>query len=300
MAIKVGRAALASAKLPPSNVKWVIHCGSGYQGSPGWPVHHHIQHGVIGREGNALEIRQFCAGGLTSWVVADGLVRSGSAVICTGADNWSWEDRFATSRSVGGDAFSDASHAALLSGQDGFAKLLGIGHASCPEQSQWWRTREAFWEHATGTDFRAMVSRVIDGSTRDSARDTFKMLVGAVTAALTDANLSPQYVTHFVPHSTHSGEPYRSLAKAVDLPWTDSLHQNNLDHGYLGVSTQPAGLLRLAKDGALSTDSIVLLLAAEYGLSATAVVLRIARSPVLSVDGQVETMSTPGARAGDQ
>jgi 3-oxoacyl-[acyl-carrier-protein] synthase III len=294
MAIQVGRAALAAAELPPSDVNWVIHAGSGYQGSPGWPVHHHIQHGVIGREGNAMEIRKSCAGGLTSWVVADGLARSGNAVICTGADNWSWEDRFATSRTLRWIAFSDVAHAAVLSPRSGFAKILGIGHASCPDRSPWWQTREAFWEHATGADFRDVVSRVIDGRTTESARETFYMLVRAVTAALADANLSPQYVTHFVPHSTHSGEPYRSVAKAVGLPWADSLHQHNLDHGYLGVSTQPVGLLRLAKDGSLTADSIVLLLAVEHDVSATAIAVRISRPPTLSTDGPVATMSNPG------
>jgi 3-oxoacyl-[acyl-carrier-protein] synthase-3 len=296
LAIQAGRAALAAAELPASDVAWLIHCGAGLQGSPGWPVHHHIQQGVLGRDGNALEIRQYCAGGLTSWVVADGLARAGNTVICTGADNWSWEDRFATSRSVGGVAFSDAAHAAVLSRGGGFAKILGIGQASCPEQAQYWRTREAFWEHATMADFRASVSRVAGSRTRDSVRDIFQMFVRAVTMALKEANLSPQYVTHFVPHSSRSGEPFLSVAKAVGLPWADSLHQNNLDHGYLGVSTQSVGLVQLAKDGSLSTDSIVLFLASEYGLSATAIAVRIVRPPVVSIDGSLECLSDPDTR----
>jgi hypothetical protein len=94
-------------------------------------------------------------------------------------------------------------------------------------------------------------------------------------------------VTHFVPHSSTSGEPYRFVAKAVGLPWAESLYQNNLDHGYLGVSTEVAGLVQLAESGELQADSIVLLLAAEYQLSATAVVLHIIRPPAVSVDGVV-------------
>ena len=294
MAIRAGRAALAGAAVAPAEVEWVIHCGSGYQGSTGWPVHHHIQHGIIGRAGNALEIRQYCAGGLTSWAVAEGLVCAGNAVICTGADNWSWEDRFATSRSVGGAAFSDVAHGAVLSSRQGFAKILGIGTASCPEQSWPWRTRDAFWEHATMADFRSAFSRVAGGGTPESMRDSYAMMCRAVSAALTNAHLSPQYVTHFVPHSSRSGEPYRSLARTVGLPWEESLHQNNLDHGYLGVSTQPAGLVQLAKEGTLGPDSIVLLLAAEYALSATAIVLHIASAPVVSIDGPVKCVSGNG------
>lgn len=279
-----------ATELPPSDVDWLIHCGSGYQGSMGWPVHHHIQHGVIGNHGNAVEVRQYCAGGLTSWLVADRLAASGNAVICTGADNWSWDDRCAASRSVGGEPFSDVAHAAVLSTRGGFAKILGTGTASCPEQAQPWRTQEAFWEHATMADFRATLVRVAGSRTSGSARESFDMLVHAAMTALKDAQISPQYVTHFVPHSSRTGEPYRSLAKAIDLPWEDSLHQNNLDNGYLGVSTQPAGLLQLAATGSLGADSIVLLLAAEYQLSATAIVLRVTRPPAVSIDGPVHTL----------
>ena len=96
-------------------------------------------------------------------------------------------------------------------------------------------------------------------------------------------------MTHFVPHSSASGEPYRSVAKTVGLPWAESLHRNSLDHGYLGVSTEVAGLVYLAKSDALQADSIVLLLAAEYQLSATALLLRIIRPPLVSVDGHIRT-----------
>jgi 3-oxoacyl-[acyl-carrier-protein] synthase III len=113
------------------------------------------------------------------------------------------------------------------------------------------------------------------------------MMMQAVTTALTQTHISPQYVTHFVPHSSTSGEPYRSVAKAVDLPWAESLHQNDLDHGYLGVSTEVTGLVHLAESGSLHADSIVLLLAAEYQLSATAVLLRIIEPPVVSIDGVI-------------
>lgn len=291
MAIQAGRAALAASTSQPSDVGWVIHCGSGYQGCAGWPVHHHVQDGIVGRHGNAFELRQYCAGGLTSWVVADSLTSSGDAVICTGADNWSWDDRFVTSRSVGGEPFSDVAHAAVISPGTGFARILGTATASCPEQSGPWRTRDAYWEHAGRDDFRAAYSRAVGARTPEANRDSFRMLMHAVTTALTQTRLSPQYVTHFVPHSSTSGEPYRSVAKAVGLPWAESLQQHNLDHGYLGVSTEMAGLVHLAEAGDLHADSIVLLLAAEYQLSATAVILAIVEPPVVSADGHIRTVA---------
>jgi 3-oxoacyl-[acyl-carrier-protein] synthase III len=289
MAIQVGGATLAAAASAPSDVGWVIHCGAGYQGSQGWPVHHHIQDGIVGRHGTAFELRQYCAGGLTAWVVADSMTACGRTVICTGADNWSWGDRFATSRAVGGEAFSDVAHATIISPQTGFAKILGTATASCPEQSGPWRTREAYWEHASMDDLRAAFSCAVGSWTSDNTRDSFQMLVRAAMAALTAARLGPKYVTHFVPHSSATGEPYRSVARCVGLPWEESRHQNNLDHGYLGVSAEVAGLIQLAESGELDADSIVLLLAAEYMLGATAVVLRIIRPPAVSVDGVVHT-----------
>lgn len=289
MAIQAGRAALSVAGSAPSDIGWVIHCGSGYQGSAGWPVHHHIQDGIIGRHGNAVELRQYCAAALTSWVIADPMTSCGSAVICTGADNWSWDDRFVTSRSVGGEPFSDVAHAAVISPHTGFARILGTGSASCPEQSDLWRTRQAYWEHAGRDDFRDAYSRAVGYRTLDANRDSFRMIMQAVTTALTEAHLSPQYVTHFVPHSSASGEPYRAVAKVMDLPWAESLHQNNLEHGFLGVSTEVAGLVHLAESGELQADSIVVLLAVGYQLSATAVVLRIIRPPVVAVDGLIRT-----------
>lgn len=289
MAIQVGRATLAAAGSAPVDIGWVIHCGSSYQGSAGWPVHHHIQDGIVGRHGNALELRQYCAGGLTSWMMADPITSAGGAVLCTGADNWSWDDRFVVSRSVGGVPFSDVAHAAVISPRAGFAKILASATASCPDQSDSWLTREAFWEHTARADYRAAYSRAVDSRTSDANRDSFGMLIQAVTTALSQGHLSPQYVTHFVPHSSDSGEPYRSVAKVVGLPWDESLHQNNLDHGYLGVSVPMAGLMRLAESGELQADSIVLLLATEYQLSATAIVLHIIRPPVVCVDGLVHT-----------
>jgi 3-oxoacyl-[acyl-carrier-protein] synthase III len=290
MAIQVGSATLAAGASEPSDVGWVIHCGSGYQGSAGWPVHHHIQDGVVGGQGTAFELRQYCAGGLTSWVIADSMASAGSTVICTGADNWSWDDRFVISRSVGGPPFSDVAHATVVSPRAGFAKILGTATASCPEQSGPFRTREAYWEHASRDDFQAAFSRAARCRTPDTNRRTFHMMAHAAKSALAEAHLSPQYVTHFVPHnSSCSGEPFRSVAKAIDLPWAESLHQHSLDHSDLGVSTEVASLVQLTKSAELQSNSIVLLLATGYALTATAVVLRIIRSPVTSVDGIIHT-----------
>ncbi|MCV7168390.1 hypothetical protein H7I41_00490 [Mycobacterium manitobense] len=289
MAIRAGRAALAAGAIAPSQVGWVLHSGSGVQGSTGWPLHHHVQHGIVGSVGNAVEVRQYCAGGLTSWAIADRLAETGGDVVCTGADNWSWTDRFATSRSVGGEPFSDAAHAAVVSTGGGFAQILGWGTASCPEQSDAWRTREAFHETATMADYASTLEGVGRGRTSEDTRSSFRMLQRAATTALAKAALSPRYVTHFVPHSSHGGEPYRRLARVLGLPWAESLHEIALGHGYLGVSCQAAGLMHLAESQLLFQDSIVLLLAAEYLLSATAVVLYINRPPEVSTDGPTLT-----------
>lgn len=88
------------------------------------------------------------------------------------------------------------------------------------------------------------------------------------------------FIESIGPHGSGSEEPYRSIAKAVGPPWPELLRDNNLGHGYVGVTTH------LAETVQLHQDSIVLLLAAEYQLSATAVLLGVIRRPPVSVDGQ--------------
>ena len=291
MAVQAGRAALGAAGARADQVRWVLHAGVGPQGSQGWPVHHHIQNGIVGCHGNALEMKQNCAGGLTSWLVASRLLDTAGYSICTGADNWSWSDRLATCRTVGGEPFSDVAHATVISPGGGFAKLLGSGTASCPGLADDWRVHETFWENTNGGDFHDAYARATTARSEESTRASFRMFVCAARAALADARLSPQYVTHFVPQGSDSGQPFRLLTKSLGLPWSHELHQHTLDHGYLGASTHANGLVFLAEAGSLKADSIVLLLAAEYQLSATAIVLRVIRRPRAAVDGMARVIA---------
>jgi 3-oxoacyl-[acyl-carrier-protein] synthase III len=292
MAVEVGRAALAAAEVGVQRVQWVVHAGVGPQGSQGWPIHHYIQNGIVGRHGNALEVKQNCAGGLTSWLVAAGLIDGDGVSICTGADNWAWADRLSVVRVSGGEPFSDAACAAIVGLGKGFAKVLGSATASDPGQADDWRIGEAFWETATTVGgFGRAYSSATEARSEESNRESFRMFVAAVRGALAEAQVSPQYVTHFVPQASDSGHPFRLLAKVLDLPWHDGLHEHNVDHGYFGVSTHVDGLVYLAEAGCLKRDSIVLLLAAEYQLSATAIVLRVTRPPRVSVAGMVRVIS---------
>lgn len=291
MAVEAGRAALSACDVSPERVGWVLHGGSGYQGPMGWPVHHRVQDGIVGANGNALELKQYCAGGLTALVVGGGLLRDvDEAVVCTGADNWSWGDRLAATRSIGGEPFADVAHAALLSRSAGFARVLGHGTTSVPVQAEHWRTRERFWEHATLDDYEATYRRAVASSTPDSRRDSAQAIARTVGLALHDANVTPESVTHFVPHASSTGEPYRAFATAMGLPWSEDLHQRQLDYGYLGVSNPFAGLAFHAENG-LPVASIVLLLAVEYQMGATAIVLEVVREPTVTIVGEVKVVS---------
>jgi 3-oxoacyl-[acyl-carrier-protein] synthase III len=291
MAVRTGKAALSAAEANPEKVQWVLHAGVGPQGSQGWPVHHHIQHGIVGSHGNALELKQNCAGGLTSWLMASRLLDDGQFSICTGADNWSWCDRLANARVLGGEPFSDVAYATVLSRTGGFAKFLGSGSASYPELADDWRIHETYWQNTSKDDFHAAYVQATTARSDESVRESYRMFVRAVRAALADARLSPQYVTHFVPQGADNGQPYRALADLVGLPWSVELQEHTLDHGYLGVSTQADALVHLAETGSLRRDSIVLLLAAEYQLGATAIVLRIKHRPQVVADGMMRVIS---------
>ena len=291
MAVDVGRQALAASGSRAADIRWVLHSGSGAQGALGWPLHHAIQHGVVGAHGNAMELKQYCAGGLTAWVVGSGLMDPGGAVLCTGADNWSFGDRFITTRSRGGEPFSDVAHAAVLSREGGFAKILGTGAASCADQSDAWQTRESYWEQSTLDDFGVAFGRAAAARTPQRDRASFAMIVAAITGALKAAGISSQYVSGFVPHSLGGGGLGRAVAKATGLPWSSTLQDAYLEHGYLGVSTAAFGLVHLAASDTLAPASIVVLLAVEYLLSATAVVLEVVRAPVLSESAGIRTIA---------
>ncbi|OBA57207.1 hypothetical protein A5647_24325 [Mycobacterium sp. 1100029.7] len=291
MAVRAGRAALAAADARVDRLQWLVHAGVGPQGSQGWPVHHHIQNAIVGCHGNALEMKQNCAGGLTSWLLVARLLDKAGYSICTGADNWSWSDRFANAKTVGGEPFSDIAYATVISYAGGFAKLLGTGSASCPNLADDWRLHETFWENTNADDFQRAYARATAARSLDSIRESVRMFMCAIRAALADAKLSPQYVTHFVPQGSASGQPFRSLANLLGLPWSEELHEHTLDHGYLGVSTHADGLIYLAQTGSLKADSIVMLLAAEYELSATAVVLQVVRPPRVSTDGTIQVIA---------
>jgi hypothetical protein len=116
------------------------------------------------------------------------------------------------------------------------------------------------------------------------------MIRNAIRLALDDAGVAPPEVTHFVPPSSRTGQPYRHLARSIGLPWSEDLYQFHLEHGYLSVSAQAAALVRLAEAGSLTTGSTVLLAATEYNVSATAMVLRISRSPEVLARQRVTTV----------
>lgn len=291
MAIEAGRAALAATDRAENEVEWVVHTGSGLQAGIGWPMHHYVQHGIIGNHGNALEIKQYCAGGLSSWLVASGLLSGDGVSICTGADNWSWGDRFITSRMTGGEPFSDVAHAVVLSRHSGFASILGAGSASCPAQAEDWRTREYFWQETRLNDYRAAYARAIENRSESKSRQSVRMLGRALGDALNTASVTPEHVDFFIPHSSATGQPYKLLANAVGLPWSQSLYDYSLDCGYLGVSTQAQGLIYLIESGQLFPGAVVVMLASEYQLSATAIVVRIERVPVAIKSGRVTVVS---------
>jgi 3-oxoacyl-[acyl-carrier-protein] synthase III len=278
MAIESGRPAVEYCGIEPDRFDWLIHTGSGPQGTRSWPAHHAIQSALLGSHGNAFEVRQFCAGGLSSWVLAQRLRHSDRAVVCTAADNWSWTDRFAVSRKHRGEPGADVASVAVI-GPDGFAQLLGAGDASCPEHADAWFTDDRYWELQPNEEFRGVYARALSSQTAASVSALINMIGKAIQLALDDADVQPSEVTHFVVPSSRTGQPFRHVARRIGLPWSGDLYRFHLEHGYLSVSSQAAALVSLAKAEELTVGSTVLLTAVEYNVSATALVLRITRSP---------------------
>jgi hypothetical protein len=98
MAVEVDRAAFASADVDAHEMQWVLHAAVGPQEGPGRPVHGHIQNGIVGSNGNALQVKQNCAVTFTTWVFAAQLTEEAGVSVCAGAGTWSSTDRFAVPR----------------------------------------------------------------------------------------------------------------------------------------------------------------------------------------------------------
>jgi 3-oxoacyl-[acyl-carrier-protein] synthase III len=286
MAIEAGVPAIERCGIPVDRFDWLVHAGSGPQGTRSWAAHHAVQAALIGAHGNALELRQFCAGGLTSWLVADGMRRGDRAVVCTAADNWSWTDRFAASRRDGGEPGADVASAAVI-GPSGFARIIGHGNASRPEHAEAWRSDDRFWRDQPAEEYRRAYATAMSRQTVASVAALVALIREAITAAIDTAGIGAADVTHFVPPSSRSGEPYRHVARALGLPWDDGLYRFHLDHGYLSVSAPAAAMLTLCRAGALTPGAVVLLVATEYNISATAVALRIVATPTVAARDSV-------------
>ena len=193
------------------------------------------------------------------------------------------------SRSIGGEPGADLASAAVI-GPDGFARILGYGNASCPEHAEAWYSDDRYWELQPNEEFSAVYARAVSSQTSSSVAALVEMIRNAMLSALDDAGVSPSDVTHFVAPSSRTGEPYRHLAGEIGLPWSDDLYKFHLEHGYLSVSAQAAALARLAEAGSLTEGSTVLLVATEYNVSTTAMVVRMSRSPEVLVRDQVTTV----------
>jgi 3-oxoacyl-[acyl-carrier-protein] synthase III len=289
MAIEAGRPAVENCGIEPDRFDWLIHAGSGPQSTRAWPAHHAIQSALLGSHGNAFEVRQFCAGGLSSWVLAQRMRDGDRAIMCTAADNWSWTDRFAVSRNTFGEPGADLASAAVI-GPNGFAQIVGSGSASCPDHAQMWYSDDRYWELQPNEEFRAVYAQAVHSQTRSTMSALVKMVDRAIRSALDDAKVQPSEVTHFVAPGSRFGQPYRHLARVIGLPWNNDLHRFHLEHGYLSVSGPAATLVNLAKAGALTAGSTVLLTATEYNVSTTALVLRVTRSPQLVAQDLVTTL----------
>ena len=224
MAIEAGRPAVENCTFEPDLFDWLIHAGSGPQGTRSWPAHHAIQSALLGSNGNAFEVRQFCAGGLLSWVVAERMRHGDRAVVCTAADNWSWTDRFAVSRNDSGEPGADLASAAVV-GPTGFGQILGSGNADRPEAAEAWRSDDRYWELQPNEEYRDIYARALASQTASSVSAMIQMMRKAIQCALDDAGVEAADVTHFVPPSSRTGQPYRHVARRLGLPWSDDLYQ---------------------------------------------------------------------------
>ncbi|WP_157896299.1 hypothetical protein [Mycobacteroides chelonae] len=158
-----------------------------------------------------------------------------------------------------------------------------------PELADEWKPHDRYWENIDLDQFGATLGGVMQGRNTSSTLEFATLALQVVNTALGRARIRGQDVSYFIPPpGAGSGGIYHRLASISGLPWTPSIQDFYLDHGYLAGAAQAAALIDLCDE--LHAGATVLMMATEYNVGCTAVILRIQSDPVRQNAGQVNAI----------
>jgi 3-oxoacyl-[acyl-carrier-protein] synthase-3 len=220
-----------------------------------------------------FDISAACSGFLYGYIVADGLIRSGSArhVLVAGAETLSrvvnWEDR---STCV---LFGDGAGAAVVSANDSDERGL-LAHTWGADGS----LAELLWQPAGGTRMPATRESVDERkhTVHMAGNEVFKYAVRAMDRAVTEvieaAGVDPDTIDLFVPHQANL-RIIRAAALRAGVP-DEKTFVNLGTHGNVSAASIPMALTQAVDEGRIGRGSLVLSAAFGAGFTWAAALYR--------------------------
>ncbi|MGH3723715.1 MAG: 3-oxoacyl-[acyl-carrier-protein] synthase III C-terminal domain-containing protein [Mycobacterium sp.] len=283
-----------------------FHCGTLYQGEHLWPMHNSLQRSVLGREsaGAAAEIRQFCSGGLFGVMLADAVLEagwSGDYAMVTGGDSIFYFDRYeyAASPVVEGSLLGDNAFCAILSKNDGFARILSGAARSHNASADAMRSRaDHGLDDPVFPDLARYLARFEGHNARDpeaaarNAMASFRSAIATVIECYERVGIDPSEIDVFAPCFIEPSYVTELIAKQSQLKPNPALHEFGTRFGHLTVSDFCVNLAYLMNNKIAKVGDLVMLFSAGNFVNSAAVLVRIEKDATLPINVSVEPTTT--------
>jgi 3-oxoacyl-[acyl-carrier-protein] synthase-3 len=274
MAIRVGRQALARARVDPAEVSLLLHAFVWYQGLDFWSPASYIHQALLGDNptAQAIDVNQMCSGAMSAvqlaadHLVADpgrraAIVTTADRFLSPGFDRWQVEGASIV--------YGDGAGALVLARGRGFARLLAVRSVADTTLEPMNRGDAEF------ALFSSASQRPVDNQLRRAEffrqRDVHQVidrinagLAGAVNGLLEEAGLSIADVSRFVFPNVGLGM-LNEFVKLFGIEVSQTVRELGRTTGHVGAADPITGLAYLLEQGELSVGDRVVLVGIGYG-----------------------------------
>ena len=289
LAVAAAREAVKRSEHTPDDFAALLHAPVFHQGPEIWSAPHYVLHQTLDRPVPALEIRQGCLGMLTSMRLA-ALWLNGTAgpdaVLLTAGDNFCTDnvDRWRVSSHY---LLGDAGSAAVLSRREGFARLLSVHSASCPEAEALHRGGEPLFPPSVTVGKRLDLEERSEyiraqwaaGLATPPLFHLGDMVCEVAGQALADAGLGMHDIARVVHSAVAFEQVQYGFLDALGIDAARGTWDFTRTLGHSGGTDQIAGLEYLLATRQVGPGDRVLLLAAAVGMEVGAAVVEILAAP---------------------
>lgn len=268
-----------------ADIALILHACVYHQGREVWPPASYVQRVAVGNSCPAVELRQMSNGGMAALHMGVGYLASrpaGSEVLITTGDTFPLPgfDRW---NSDPGTVFADGGTAAVLSNQDGFARIHSVAMASDSSLEPMHNGTDPFTASAADEqplDFDRRKRQFLDEVGMQFAID--RVDVGqqvVVEQALADAGAKLDDVDWFVLPAFGRRRLDLGLFGKFAIPPERSTWPWARQVGHLGAGDQIAGLDHLITSGQARPGQLCLLVGVGGGFSWSASVVEVRSTP---------------------